>query len=212
MRQDFQKSMNSAPHCKTFAAFLVGFWVCVSPALAQPTYTPGSTGGGVHLSPASFMVVSGVGLDQPVSGQFHLRNRRGRVFSVDIARFGAVWSTVPTDGTLTVYGAWRDGILHATNISYDDGLYGSRAYARDPIPTRPFTLSGTLVEKADRGGFDLCDAKGTVYSVLTRAMPGPQSAQPLHQGDRVRLYGELSLRDKVPELNATNLVLVSRGK
>ncbi len=179
-----------------------------TPAPTNPTFTypPGSTGGGVHVSPTSYLTVTGYVTDKPVNGVFHLRNRRGRDFTVDFRQ-----PEVPTEGTLTVYGHWDGSTLKMSNFYYDDGLYGSRAYSESKrqIATHKGTLTGTLVADAEPNGFDLRDNKGVIHSIITRRFLTERGTKSLHKGLEVRVSGDLSIRDNVSELDAGFMAILT---
>jgi hypothetical protein len=182
------------------------------PAYAVEATKPNNSliSGGVRISPTNYGTVSGFALGQPVKGVFQLKNARGHAFSIDLSTIRPRWSSVPQEGTLKVYGLWKDGVLHARNMTYDDGLYGSHAYSEgrsEPTVTKA-TLSGTVVADADKYGFDLQDKSGTVHSVLTGRIPGVRGAKTLRAGSVVRVYGDKSIIDNVSQLEATNLVIV----
>ncbi|BCM88827.1 hypothetical protein IAD21_00669 [Abditibacteriota bacterium] len=202
---------------KAIAAFAVTLSLGVRFAAAQPpqvastpppvkttfTYAPRSTGGGVHVSPTSYMTVTGYVTNKPVNGVFHLRNRRGRVFQVDFGQ-----PQVPTEGTLTIYGHWDGTTLKTTNFYYDDGLYGSRAYSESKrqIPTHKGQLTGTVVDNAEPGGFDLRDLRGNIHSILISKIPG---AKTLRKGIEVRVAGDMSIRDNVSELDMSRMDILT---
>lgn len=165
----------------------------------------------------SMMTVTGVLVRDADDKNFQLRDTRGRVMRVETSRTSMAEASnkLVAGDSVRVYGEWRDNMLYATNLRFlgrNRVTTGTRVFYDRyyyVVGSRN-TLTGTLVTDADDDEFEMRAADGRVYMIRTRLIPDSFGANKLQEGDRVRVHGSWFVADERPQLEASNLVVLSR--